>query len=83
MKWPIAISAGADDHGAALAEHAVGKVAAEDRGEIDEAGIEPVDLRGRGLDVERAEHRLEPVLERGEPDHRAPPSPGWSTYLTM
>jgi hypothetical protein len=61
----------ADDHGAALAEHAVGEKAAQHRGEIDQAGIEPVDLRGRGLDVERAEHRLEPVPERTEPDHRA------------
>ena len=39
------------------------------RGEIDEAGVEPVDLRGERLDVERAEHRFEPVRERREADH--------------
>ena len=51
----------ADDDGAALPEHAVGEVAADDRGEIDEAGVEPVDLRSERLDAERAEHRFEPV----------------------
>jgi hypothetical protein len=70
MKWPRH-QRGPDDHGAALAKHAVGEIAAEHRGEIDQAAVESVDLRGQGLDVERAEQRLEAVPERGEPDHGA------------
>ena len=60
---------GAEQDGAVLAEHAVGENAAEQRREIDEAGIEAVDVRGKGLRAKRAEHRFEQLLERPEPDH--------------
>ena len=36
----------ADDDGAVLAEHAVGDEPAEERREIDEAGVEAIDVRG-------------------------------------
>ena len=62
---------GADDDGAALAEHAVGEKPAEDRGEIDEPGIEAPDLRGERLHVERAEYAFQRAFERTEPDHIA------------
>src|SRR5262249_13628361 len=35
-----------------------------------ETGIEAVDMRGKWLRAERAEHRLEHGSERGKPDHR-------------
>jgi hypothetical protein len=60
---------GADDHGAALAEHAVGEKSTEDRGEIDESGIEAPDLRRQRLHVERAEHAFQRGLERCEPNY--------------
>ena len=60
---------GAEQDGAVLAEHAIGEQAAEHGREIDEPGVEPVDMRGERLDAERAEHRFEQVLERAEPDH--------------
>ena len=59
----------AEQDGAVLAEHAVGENAAEQRREIDEAGIEPVDVRGERLHVERPEDRFVELLERAEPDH--------------
>ena len=58
----------ADHDGAALAEHAVGEQAAEDRREIDKPGIEPPDLRRQRLYVERAEDTFEPALEAEQPD---------------
>jgi hypothetical protein len=61
----------ADDHCAALAEHAIGDKPAEDRGEIDEPGIETPDLRGQRLHVERAEYRFQCALEREKADHAA------------
>ena len=60
---------GAEDDGAALAEHAVGEQAAEDRRQIDEPGVEAVDLRGEGLQVERSEHRFQRLFERGKAEH--------------
>ena len=63
-KWPSAISTRADDRGAALAEHAIGEPAAEDRREIREAGVEAEDLRGERLRLELAEHALERALDR-------------------
>ncbi len=54
----------ADDDGAALAEHAVGKEPAENRREIDEPGIKAPDLRRQRLHVERAEQRFEPAFDR-------------------
>ena len=62
---------GAEDDGAAPAEHAVGQQAAEDRREINEAGVEAVDLRGEGLRRQRPEHGFQGVPERDEADHRA------------
>ncbi len=61
----------ADDDGAALAEHAVGEKPAENRREIDERGVEAVDLRREGLHVERTEHGFEPALEAGKAEHIA------------
>ena len=52
-----------------LAEHAVGENAAEQRREVDEPGIETVDVRGERLHAERPEHRFVQLLERAEPDH--------------
>ena len=69
MKWPIAIEHAADDDGAALAEHAVGEEAAEDRRGIGKAGIEAEQLRGEGLHVERPEQRFERALDRAKPEH--------------
>jgi len=56
----------ADDDGTALAEHAIGKQAAEDRREINEAGIEAIDLRSQRLQVERTEHGLKCRTEHCE-----------------
>ncbi len=61
----------ADDDGAALAEHAVGQQAAEDRREIDQPGIEAPDLRRQRLHVERTEHGFQRALQRVEPAHIA------------
>ena len=61
----------ADDDGAALPEHPVGKKPAENRREIDERGVEAVDLRRKGLHVERTEDRFEHVLEAGKTEHIA------------
>ena len=55
---------GAEDDGAALAEHAVGQQAAEDRREINEPGVEAVDLRGERLRRQRAEHEFQRAPER-------------------
>ncbi len=62
---------GADDDGAALADHAVGQEAAEDRREIDQRGIKAPDLRRQRLHVERAEDRFERALHREQAAHVA------------
>ena len=54
----------AEHHGPALAEHAVGEQAAEDRREIDEGGVKAVDMRGERLHAERPEQEFETALER-------------------
>src|SRR5690348_14699272 len=59
----------ADDDGAALAEHTVGKEAAENRGEIDEPGIKAPDLRRQRLDIERAEHAFQRAMQARKSDH--------------
>ena len=59
---------GADHDGAALAEQAVGDEAAEERGEIDQPGVEAVDLRCEGLHAERAGDALEQAAQAFEPD---------------
>ena len=59
----------AKDDGAALAEHAVGQQAAEDRREIDEASVEAVDLRGELLRFKRAEHEFQSAFECAEARH--------------
>ncbi len=61
----------ADDDSTALAEDPVGKEPAEDRREIDEPGVEPVDLRRQRLHVERAEHAFERALEPDQAAHGA------------
>ena len=58
-------------HGAALAEHAIGQHAAKQRRQIDERGVEAVDVRGERLRAERAEDRFIEASERAEPDHVA------------
>jgi hypothetical protein len=58
----------ADHDGAALAERAVGKEAAEDRREINQSGIQSPDLRGQRLHIERTEYRLERAPD-GEQSH--------------
>jgi hypothetical protein len=60
---------GAEDDGAPMAEDAVGEKAAEYWREINEPGIEAIDLRREGLDVERAEKSFESVPQAGEADH--------------
>ncbi len=57
---------GAENDGAALAEHAVGEQPAENRREINEPGIEAVDLRGQRLQGERPEYQFQHVLERSQ-----------------
>ena len=57
----------AEDHGAALAEHPVGQQPSGNRCEIDEAGVEAVDVRDEGLQRQRAEHVFQHALETGEP----------------
>jgi hypothetical protein len=59
----------AEQDGAMLAEHAVGENAAEHRREIDEAGIEAIDVRREWLHSERPEHRFIQLPERTKPDH--------------
>ena len=59
----------ANDHRAALAEHAVGEQAAEDRREIGKAGVEAEQLRGERLHIERPEQRFEPPFDRAKPEH--------------
>ena len=59
---------GADDHGAALAEHPVGDQAADERGGVNEGGIEAVDIRREGLRPERPEHAFQHAAQRVEPD---------------
>ena len=59
----------AEQDGAMLAEHAVGEDAAEQGREIDEAGIEPVDVRGERLRAERPEHRFVQAPQSAEADH--------------
>ena len=73
----------AEDDGAALAEHAVGQQAAEDRREIDEAGVEAVDLRGERLRVERAEHEFQRAAECAEAHDTRRRAAASSRYLTM
>src|SRR5690349_21461527 len=54
---------GADDDGPALAQYAVGKQAAKDRCQIDQAGIKAIDVRGERLCRQRPENTLERALE--------------------
>ncbi len=61
----------AEDDGAALAEHAVGQQAAEDRRQINEAGVEAVDLRGEWLRRQRAEDGFQGVPEWAKAHDRA------------
>ena len=64
----------ADEHGAALAEHAIGEKAAEDRREIGETGIEAEQLRRERLRVERPEHPFERSLDRPIAEHGFDPA---------
>ncbi len=59
----------AEHDGAALAEHAVGEQAAEDRREVNETSVEPVDVRGKRLHAERPEDGFQRAPECGEADH--------------
>ena len=57
---------GAEDDGAAAAQHAVGEEAAEDRRQVNERRVEAVDLRGERLHAERAEYGLEQAFQAAE-----------------
>ena len=57
---------GAEDDGGALADPAVGDIAADHRGEIDEAGVEAEDLRGERLGRERSDHDFDRAAKWGE-----------------
>ncbi len=59
---------GAERHGDPAPEPTVGDEAAEDRREIHEAGVEPVDVRRERLRAERAGQRFERAFERVEAD---------------
>ena len=50
---------GAEHDGAMLSQHAVGEQPAEYGSEINEPGIETVDVGGEWLGAERTEHRFE------------------------
>ena len=63
----------ADDHGAALAEPAVGDEAAQHRHEVGEAGIEAEQLGGERLRTERPEQRVEDRLDDAYPQHGVDP----------
>ena len=58
----------ADDHGAALTEHVIGKPASKDRGQVNKPGIQTINLRCEGLRAERAEHAFEHAAQCAEPD---------------
>jgi hypothetical protein len=50
---------GAEDHGAALTEHVIGKPVSKQRGQVNKPGVKTVNLRCEGLHAERAEHAFE------------------------
>jgi len=60
---------GAEDDGASLAKHAVGKQPTEERRQINEAGIETVDLRSERLQIEWAEHGFQCATEDSKPEN--------------
>ncbi len=62
---------GADDHRAAMSEHAVGDDPAEHRRQIDETGVEAIDVGGERLNVERTEQGFKGAFERRKPNHLA------------
>jgi len=59
----------AEQDGAVLSEQTVGEKAAEQRCEIDEAGIEPIDLGGERLRAERSADPFESALEHRKAEH--------------
>ncbi len=63
---------GAEDHRAALADYPVREHPSEEGGQVDERGVEPVDLRGERLWRERPEDRLEPAFNEAKPEHPLP-----------
>ena len=60
---------GAERDGDPAPEPAVGDQPAEDRREIHEAGVEPIDVRRQRLRAERPGERFERVFERAEADN--------------
>ena len=56
----------AERHGDPAPEPTVGDQPAEDRREIHEAGVKPIDVRGQRLRAERAGQRLERGFQRAE-----------------
>ena len=48
------------------AEEAIGDQSTQHRGEIHEAGVQPVDLRREGEFAHRSEHRLQRYAQRGK-----------------
>src|SRR4029077_9033206 len=59
----------AEYYGPALSQDAIGDETAENRRQIDERRVEPVDLRRQGLQIERTEYRFECALEARQADH--------------
>ena len=59
----------AEYYGAALSQDAIGEETAENRRQIDERRVEPVDLRRQGLQIERTEYRFERALDAREAEH--------------
>ena len=57
------------DYGPALSQDAIGEETAENRRQIDERRVEPVDLRRQGLQIERTEYRFERTLDTREAEH--------------
>ena len=66
-KWPMAISTPPMTTDLALAEHAVGEDAAEERRQVHEGRVQAVDLRREGWTdrVHASEVPEEPTVERG------------------
>src|ERR1700730_3458960 len=59
---------GSKDHGTALTQHAIGKQASKERGQVNKSGIEAINLRCEGLHAERAEYAFEHAAYGAEPD---------------
>ena len=55
-----------------LADYPVCEHPAEKGSQVDEGGIEPIDLRGKRLRRKRPEDRLQPACDEAKPEHTLP-----------